>query len=106
MIAAAVPSPTSPAHAWGLGWGGWDWGGVTVGLAPDGTGFGYAANVYGPPYDHAYGTDYGHPAVSYGYGTGYSTQSTGVTDTLLITPPLGTPSLAVCGVIRNKKADQ
>jgi len=73
LMTAAVASLTSPGHAWDLDWGGWGWGGVTVGLAPDGTGFGYAANAYAPPYDHAYGTGYGYPAYSYGYGTGYST---------------------------------
>lgn len=66
LMTAAVPSLTSPAHAWGLDWGGWGWGGVAVGLAPDGTGFGYAPNIYSPPYDYAY------PTYAYSYGTGYS----------------------------------
>jgi hypothetical protein len=66
LMTAAVPSLTSPAHAWGLDWGGWGWGGVAVGLAPDGTGFDYAPNIYSPPYDYAY------PTYAYSYGTGYS----------------------------------
>jgi hypothetical protein len=66
LMIAALPSLASPAHAWGLGWGGWSWGGVTVGMAPDGTGFGYAPNIYSAPYDYAY------PTYAYGYGTGYS----------------------------------
>jgi hypothetical protein len=35
LMTAAVPSLTSPAHAWGSGWrgGGWGWGGAAVGLA-------------------------------------------------------------------------
>ena len=35
FMTAAVPSLTSPAHAWGWGWrgGGFGWGGAAVGLA-------------------------------------------------------------------------
>ena len=35
LMTAAVPSLTSPAHAWGWGWrgGGWGWGGIGLGLA-------------------------------------------------------------------------
>ena len=73
LMSAAVASLTSPAHAWDLGWGGWGWGGVAVGLAPDGTGFGYAPNIYSAPYaTYAPAYNYGSPAYAYGYGTGYS----------------------------------
>ena len=73
LMTATISSLTSPAHAGDWNWGGWGWGGVAVGLATDGTGFGYAPNAYAPPYDHAYGTRYGYPAYSYDYGTSYST---------------------------------
>jgi hypothetical protein len=70
LMIAAIPSLTSAAHAGGLGWGGWDWGGVTVGQAPDGTGFGYAPNIYSAPYDFSYATAYSS-AVYGGYRYAY-----------------------------------
>jgi hypothetical protein len=67
LMIAAIPSLTNPVRAEGWNWGGWGWGGViATGLAPNGTGFGYAPNAYAPPYEYA-----GYPAYSYGYGTGY-----------------------------------
>jgi len=66
LMTAASSLLTSPAHAGGWNWGGWGWGGVVAaGVAPDGTSFGYAPNVYSPPYDYP-----GYPAYNYGYGTG------------------------------------
>ena len=65
LMTAAVPSLTSPAHAWGWGRAGWGWGGVGVGLAAGALiGGAIAASSYG----------WGYPAYGYGYGygTGYS----------------------------------
>jgi hypothetical protein len=73
LMTAAVPSLTSPAHAWGWGWrgGGWGWGGVGVGLAAGALiGGAIAASSYAYGYP-AYGYGYGYPAYGYGYGTDY-----------------------------------
>src|SRR5215471_12460466 len=70
LMTAAVPSLTSPAHAWGWGWrgGGWGWGGVGVGLAAGALiGGAIAASSYAYGYP-AYGYGYGYPAYGYGYG--------------------------------------
>jgi hypothetical protein len=64
LMAAVVPSLTTPANAWG--WGrGWGWGGVGLGLAA-------GALVGGAIAASTYGYGYGYPAYGYGYGTGYS----------------------------------
>ena len=81
LMAIALPSLTSPAHAWrvggwrgaGLGWrgGGWGWRGAGLGLAAAAVGTAAAASsYYGYGYP-AYGYGYGYPAYGYGYGTGY-----------------------------------
>ena len=70
LMTVAISSLPSVAHASGLGWGGWGWGGVAVGQAPDGTGFGYAPNIYSEPYDFSYATSYGSAAYG-GYRYGY-----------------------------------
>ena len=78
LMTAAVPSLTSPAHAWGWRGGGWGWGGAGVGLAAGALiGGAIAASSYGygygyPAYGYGYGTGYGYPAYGYGYGTGYA----------------------------------
>jgi hypothetical protein len=90
LMAVAVPSLTSPAHAWGWRGAGWGWGGAALGFAAGavvgsalaapyyaygygypayGYGYGYPAYGYGYP---AYAYGYGYPAYSYGYATGYS----------------------------------
>jgi hypothetical protein len=92
LMAIALPSLTSPAHAWrvggwrgaglgwrgaGLGWrgGGWGWRGAGVGLAAAAVaGSALAAGSYYGGYGYgypAYGYGYGYPAYGYGYGTGY-----------------------------------
>ncbi len=64
LMTAAVPSLTSPAHAWGWRGGGWGWGGAGVGLAA-------GALIGGAIAASSYGYGYGYPAYGYGYGTGY-----------------------------------
>ena len=76
LMTAAVPMLTSPAHAWGLGWGwrggGWGWGlgglaaGALVGAALTAPYWGYGGGYgYGYP---SYGYGYGYPGYRYGYG--------------------------------------
>lgn len=65
LMTAAVPSLTSPAHAWGWRGGGWGWGGAGVGLAA-------GALIGGAIAASSYGYGYGYPAYGYGYGTGSS----------------------------------
>ena len=98
LMTAAVPSLTSPAHAWGWGWRGGGWGGVGVGLAAGALiggaiaassyAYGYPAYGYGygyPAYGYVTGpvtaiqltryrfvSGYSYPAYGYGYGSGYS----------------------------------
>jgi hypothetical protein len=106
LMAIAVPSLTSPAHAWrvggwrgaGLGWrgAGWGWRGAGLGLAAAAVGTAAAASSYSgygygyPYYGYGYGTGYGYPAYGYGYGTGYGYGSGTATPPTLTLRPIAT----------------